>query len=349
MSNERLKKLTDKINGGGEPHYTPLTSDKIGLINGLNFYSKNHDSADSKKWALAWLKKTHPEIGKKLAGLKDFRFANRGYLCRMIDRGFVLSPDQDEALLAFFKQLTTIKQEAEKPAEPKPAPKIKIPVLKVNPCMQSLDDVTEAVMEGKAPPTLKLTDKKAEVQGVVDYCNRIIAEMTDYKEYYALSTISSLKPVLRKCRDQALTMIKTLESKKTIAVVPMRVNPTAMVKDVRFQKEDVLLGLKSVSMPSIIGARKMYAYDTKARKLRVYVSNSAQGFMFSGTTLKNFDPAKSVCKTIRKPEAFFAQFAKGITVSALNSSFKELTTAESKIESGGRFNESLIVLKVATE
>jgi hypothetical protein len=350
MSNERLKKLTDKINGGGEPSYNPLTSDKIGLINGLNFYAKNHDTADSKKWALAWLKKNHPELGKKLAGLKDYYFINRGFLCRMIDRGFVLSPEQYDSLFAFFKELADIKQEAEKPLDVRPASKTSnIPTCKINVCMQSLDDVIEAAMEEKAIPALKLSDKKAEVQEVADYCERTIAEMNDHKEYYDRSTIKKLKPVLSKCQEQALAVLKTLESKKTIAVLPKKVNPSAMVKNVRFQKEDKQLGLKSVSMLSVVGARKMYAYDTKNRKLRVYVSNSAQGFVFSGTTLKNFDPHKSVCKTVRKPEKFFAQFTKGITMSALNSAFKELTTVESKIESGGRFNENLIVLKVATE
>lgn len=329
-----------------EPTFT-LVSDRIGLINGLNFYSQNHDLADSKKWALDWLKKNHPELAKKLAEVKYYRFSNRGFLCRMMERGYNFSPEQNAALLKFFQDLA--KQEKIQEVEQKPTPQDKRPAHKINPCMQSLDDVIEAAAGGKTPPKLVLNDKKADVQEVVDYCNKIIAEMTDYKEYYSPKMIANLGPVLRKCREQGLGVIKALESKKTIIATPKKINPIAMAKNVRYQKEDKTLGIKSAAITSVIGARKLYAYDTKARKLRCYVSNSAQGFMFSGTTLKNFDPDKSICKTIRKPEEFFSKFKDGITMSALNKAFKALTTVESKIWSGGRFNENLIVLKVAAE
>lgn len=341
MNDARLKKLTDEISGGGEPTFTPLTSDRIGLIKALNYYSNNHDFTDSKNWAIVWLRKNHPDLAKKLVGLKDHHFSNRGFLCRMMERGYDFSSEQKDDLLKYFQGLTQIKQEDDENT----APEVRRSVCKINPCMQSLDDVVEAVLEGKNPPNLVLNGRKSDVQEVVDYCNKIIAEMTDFKEYYSHETISRLKPILCKCRDQGLGVIKALESKKT----PKKINPVAMVKNVRFQKDDKHLGIKSVAITSVIGARKMYAYDTKTRKLRVYVSNSAQGFMFSGTTLKNFDPLKSVCKTIRKPEEFFAKFNDGITISSLNRAFKELTTVESKILSGGRFNENLIVLKVASE
>jgi hypothetical protein len=211
------------------------------------------------------------------------------------------------------------------------------------------NEVIDSAIEGKEPPALSLNDKKADVKEMVDYCDRIITEMTESKDCYSPDAIRVLRPLLRKCREQGANMLKALTQKKTVAAAPKKINPTAMVKSVRYKKEDKALGIKSVPITSVIGARKMYAYDTATRKLRVYVANSAQGFMFSGTTLKNYDPEKSVCKTVRKPEAFFAQFASGITMRAINNAFKDLTTNESKIESGGRFNDNLIILKVAAE
>jgi hypothetical protein len=338
--------MSEKV---AEPFFTPLNSDRISLINGLNFYSREFDFSDSKRWAISWLKKKQPELAKKLTEVKDAFFNNRGFVCRMNERGYVLSSEQETNLLKFFENLVLAEQEEQEIVEKDSGSKVKVPAMKINPCLQSLNEVIDAVLEGKNPPALQLSDKKADVQEVVDYCVRTIEEMTEYGEYYSPQTIRALMPVLKKCCEQGLTILKSLENKKTSFVAPKKINPSAMVKGVRYQKEDKALGIKSVPITSVIGSRKLYAYDTKARKIRLYVSNSAQGFMFSGTTLKNFDPEKSVCKTVRKPEQFFAQFSGNITMSALNKSFKELSTTESKIESGGRFNENLIILKVASE
>jgi hypothetical protein len=332
-----------------EPVFNPLTSDRIGLIKGLNFYSSNYDYAESKKWALDWVKKNKPNMLSIPSGLKDSDFTNLGFLCRMMERGFSFSKEEMEKIERSFQDLSKLKPKKRAESAVQVKQKTALPNVKPNPCLQSLNEVIDSAIEGKEPPPLSLNDKKDDVKKMVEYCDRTIAEMTESEEYYSPDTIRVLRPLLRKCREQGMNMLKALEQNKTVTIAPKKINPIAMVKGVRFKKEEKALGIKSVPVTSVIGARKMYAYDTQTRKLRLYVSNSAQGFMFSGTTLKNYDPEKSVCKTIRKPEAFFAQFASGITMRAINNAFKALTTVESKIESGGRFNENLIILKVASE
>jgi hypothetical protein len=339
--NETYKRKNSQVEQ--EPTFTILSSDKIGLIKGLNFYSRNHDYADSKKWAIAWLKKNRADLAEKLAGLEDSYFSNRGFICRMMERGYVISPEQEADLIKYFEKLQFVKQE--EPAV-KPVIKTKSKVIEVNPCLQSLDDVIDATLEGKTPPVLTLNDNKSHVQAVVDYCERTIKEMTEYSEYYNTRTMKILKPVLQQCRDKALVMIKALENKKTITKAPKKVNPIKMTKSVRYQKEDQVLGIKSVPITSVVGARKMYVYDTKHKKLRLYVANNPQGFMFVGTTLKNYDPEKSVYKTVRKPEKFFEQFKKDDGVRSLNKLFKELATTENNIGSKGRFSENFIILGV---
>lgn len=328
-----------------EPTFTQDTSTESNLGAALNYYSQEHSWDDSKTWALAALKDEDAALAARLSSLPAPCFKNRGFLCRMKSRGFVLSEKRERELRDFFLSLTEIKLPQPEKEAKRAAPAVTV---KINAAMQSLDAQIDAAMMGEKVPALSLTDNKKEVQEVADYCEEILQEIAgDDEGYYARETVKAITPILTKAKAAADAALKTINAIKRIARTPRKIKPATMVKKVRYARECAELKLKSVAVTSVIGAKKLYAYDAKARKLRVYVSAGGRGFLFKGTTLKNFDEEKSVCKTIRKPEAFFAALGSSPSISALNKAFKGVKAKEMRISSGGRFNENLILLKVS--
>ena len=103
-------------------------------------------------------------------------------------------------------------------------------------------------------------------------------------------------------------------------------------------KEFAELKLKSAKPEDMIGAKEVWIYNTKYRKVQVYKSNT--GLAIKGTTLIGFDVVDSKSMTLRKPEDFF----KGLSIGkrALNAAFKTLKTKPAT--PNGRINEECIIL-----
>lgn len=326
---------------------------KIGLIHGLNYYAAYREPKDSKKWAIEWMKARDKEAAARLSGIKDTSFTNLGYLCRMLSRGYQADADFVERLMTRLMDLSRSKAEQVKSPVEAPARK---PVVKakqhyVNTSMCSLDDQLEIAMAGGTMGKFEFTHSvRKDLDQVVDYCKRVLKEMNDYREAYIVETIHKIRPVLKAAIVEAETLIAHIEKNKTklAPTAPKKINPTAMVKDVKHLKEIPELKLKGVGLTSIIGAKKVVAYDHKLRQLMMFVAIDSNGIMFSGTTIKNFDPKKSVRKTVRKPEALFAAIAKdGSGMSAYNKHFAALTTTDAPVASG-RTNDNMIFLKTSS-
>lgn len=343
----RAKQIDDKMIGP-EPIYSPLKSDQSYLIKGLNYYSYTHDAAKSREWALLWVNKTHPELVKSLSKVRDSDFENRGFVCRMIERGFCLSDKQEIAHHQFFinlaNQVNPVKKVVKAPVD-EPAPK-KI-INKINPCLANLDNAIQDVLENQAY-SVKTSDKKEELLELISYCDANLLDMQENPNDYILQSLRKMRTVYNEYKDYANRALKALSNQQTRLKAPVKttsINPAKMTKMVQFLKSYPELNLKSISVTGIIGGKRLYVYDVVARKIRSFTSNATAGFMFTGTTLKNFDPEKSVAKTVRNPQTFFSQFNDGILISDLHKAFKNLTTTEATTT--GRFNENLILLKVS--
>lgn len=324
---------------------------RIGLINGLNFYSANYEPKDSKIWALEWLETHDPMQAIRLKDAKDWQFSNRGFVCRMMTRGWEADAETMARINTFFHTLVPEKEQASKsPVAPPPK---KVPVKKhyINTSMCSLDDALEDAMAGKKLEkwvfAFSHTNKK-DLEEVVAYSKRILKEMNDYREAYHLDTIYAIRPVLKQAQAEAETLLAHVErTKHKVAVsAPKKINPTVMAKAVKYQREEKTLGIKSMIPSSVVGSKKCYVYDVAKRRLMLFVAVDAKGLLFSGTTIKNFDPAKSLGKTIRKPDVFFAQFKDGMSLSLLNKMYGDIAGKATPVLTG-RTNEALMFLKAS--
>ena len=115
-----------------------------------------------------------------------------------------------------------------------------------------------------------------------------------------------------------------------------------LTKSVKYCKSFTELNLISISPTEIVGASSIWIYNTKYRKLGVYVSAPNQTFSVKGTTILNINEELSVSKTLRKPEVQLNEFAKATKVT-LRKFLENITGKAASLN--GRLNEDTIILK----
>lgn len=118
-----------------------------------------------------------------------------------------------------------------------------------------------------------------------------------------------------------------------------------LVSKVKYCKDFAELKLVSVNPVDILGAQELWVYNTKTRKLGKYVPAAYQTELgVKGTSITNFDETKSVCKTLRKPDAQLKEFMKSSKVQ-LRKFLDGIKATETKLN--GRLNEDVVLLRVA--
>lgn len=149
--------------------------------------------------------------------------------------------------------------------------------------------------------------------------------------------------------DQYKKMIDDLNRLKvaTKAVRQPRVKkPKAIDKQiakVQFKKEDHDFKIASVNPVKVVGAFRLYTFNTKTRTLNELVTEDVNGFEISGTSIKNFDPGLSRSVKLRKPEEFL-QVVLNKMPKQIDVEWKKLTTKTGA--ANGRLNTDTVLLKV---
>jgi len=117
-----------------------------------------------------------------------------------------------------------------------------------------------------------------------------------------------------------------------------------LVAKLKYRKSDEPLKLVSVNPVDIIGAKELWTYNTKSRKLGKYIAAEFKDLGVKGTTITGFDEHKSVQKTLRKPADQLKEFKAAGKV-ALRKFLEDINAVDTKMN--GRINEEIILLKVA--
>ena len=117
-----------------------------------------------------------------------------------------------------------------------------------------------------------------------------------------------------------------------------------LVKKVKFMLTDAKLGITSVPPATIIGAQSCMVYNTKTRKIGMYISTTSAGLSVKGTSVTEFT-SKSMQKTLRKPLEQLKEFKEQNTQRRVESWFeKNVKTTETLLN--GRLSEDIVILKV---
>jgi hypothetical protein len=117
-----------------------------------------------------------------------------------------------------------------------------------------------------------------------------------------------------------------------------------IVGKLKYLKQNEALKLVSINPADILGAKELWVFNTKTRKLGKYIAKEYSELGVKGTSIINFDENASIQKTIRKPEEKLKEFKAAGKVQ-LRKFLDEINATDTKMN--GRINEETILLKVA--
>jgi hypothetical protein len=167
----------------------------------------------------------------------------------------------------------------------------------------------------------------------------------DLKEGYSNFKKTELKKMITYF-DQVILDCGKVNETATIGRKPRKKKektPEQLIAKMQYCPEYKDLGLTSVKPTDIIGALQLWVYNTKNRKLGVYNAEDAGGFSVKGSTIVNFSEAKSIQKTLRKPDTMLPDVIKGGKV-FLRNVMDGIRAVESKLN--GRLNKDIILLRI---
>jgi DNA-directed RNA polymerase beta' subunit len=139
--------------------------------------------------------------------------------------------------------------------------------------------------------------------------------------------------------DQIAAEAKLNKKPRAKKVVPAE----KLVAKVKFKTGDDKLGITSVPPAQIVGAQGLVIYNTKSRKIGVYIAKTSAGLGIKGTTVTEFTE-KSYQKTLRKPDVQLKEFKEQNTQKRVETWFGKIKATETVMN--GRLNEEIVLLKV---
>ena len=195
--------------------------------------------------------------------------------------------------------------------------------------------------------------KAAHARIIKDFYAKDLAEIEEallgkdeqLKEAYSHRTKAQLKKLLEFLKeiDGACTMLMQ-EAKVNKKPRATKAKPKEkIVEKLKYQKSDETMKLVSVNPADIVGAKELWVFNTKTRKLGKYVASEFNDLSVKGTGITGFSEMLSVQKTLRKPAEQLKEFKAAGKV-ALRKFLEDIKSVDIKLN--GRINEDTILLKV---
>jgi len=117
-----------------------------------------------------------------------------------------------------------------------------------------------------------------------------------------------------------------------------------LIAKMKYLKSNEQLKLVSVNATDIIGAKELWVYNIKTRKIGKYVADEYKDLSVKGTSITGYNENQSVQKTLRKPEEQLKEFKAAGKVQ-LRKFLEDIKAVDIKLN--GRINEDTILLKVS--
>jgi len=139
--------------------------------------------------------------------------------------------------------------------------------------------------------------------------------------------------------DQIAAEAKVLKKPRAKKVKPAE----ELVAKLKFKTIDDKLGVVSVPAANLIGAQAAVVFNSKTRKIGVYIAKTSAGLSVKGTSIVDFTE-KSFQKTLRKPADQLREFKEQNTQKRVSDWFGKIKSTETILN--GRMNADIMILKV---
>ena len=116
------------------------------------------------------------------------------------------------------------------------------------------------------------------------------------------------------------------------------------VSKMQYKKEDADYKIVSVNPIQIPNKNRLYTFNCKYKVVTEYVTDSPNGFIISGSTIKNFNKATSRSVTLRKPLDFLPSFLTR-TPKQIDDLWKLYITTKTFVPNG-RINKDTVLLRI---
>ena len=331
---------------------------KSALSRAFNFYNQDNDKKAARTYLKSYIK--HKNLAVNLDSVSDGDIIlTYGWLARMVMNGNVLTTQHTEKLDKYITTLPPVKDEVKVVVDKAPRPSVRD-------YMQ--DKIAEVIgeLEGQVDSFLK-EDKEFDLYNYLQansipkpYCKDIDTwarkRGTEFTEVYKTTDKDIKDGYSNISRRQQANLVKMFGSfivdlekytqfKKANRKprVAKAKPPAVQVAKIKFKKEDTELGIKSVNPSEMVGASQVWVYNVKYKRLAAYRSDSVHGIQVKGSTLQNYDPDMSECRSIRRPEAFLKILLDASKVK-LRKLLSDLTTKGYDVT--GRINDECIIVRV---
>ena len=143
--------------------------------------------------------------------------------------------------------------------------------------------------------------------------------------------------------DEFLQVMVSQQQRKTPVRRKKPQDPRKIVARLRHLQADKDLGIASINPVNILGSTEVWVYDTKRRRLGLYMSKNDGGLHVKGTSITGYDEELSYEKTLRKPEEQLALITKK-SKKALHEVVGKIRGKQMKVKT--RINPNMLLLKV---
>lgn len=349
---------------GEEPTWSEDTEDMDGaVLRAINWYVGG-DKKNYKKWTLEWMKDKNSSWTKEQ--IENARrcpqsdFKHFGHYCRMLSRGF---PETDSIKKVVDTELNSLitKGKSKKASSTTVSPSDRMreqtsefagELMEIcDKALESIRNRTDYHKTFKTKHWLEQREvgyKQAEMLG--EMFGPALAELDELvngKDKQLQEGYSFLKkPQQKQLHKFMLTLVSDCfqhcsEKKPVIKRRKRRVSRTKIASKVKFLASSKEHGVKSENPIDIIDSKKVVVYNTRYNILSVYSAKDRETMTVKGTTIQNFCPQNSFCRTIKHAEKVIR------TIKSEKSLEKVWSSQHSMIKTPtGRLNENTLIVKV---
>ena len=354
----------DSLYFGSEPEWGN-SKKELSFCRALSWYSSQKDWKDSKKYAIDYAKsiKLPKQIIEKLDESSENLFTNVGFLCRMIQRGAPL--DKADWIIGKFEQICSSKHNPSSLLVATTTQKQEVTIQdriydQSSLFISQIEDYVDSFIQTKRKINFNPYDwmtsnmvKSVHAKQICDHFKPILSEVllaiskkdSDLVEGYSNFSKNELKCYYDLINSIVEDSNKIINNSKITRKTRKKkaVSLDKKVSKVQYKKEDTEFKLVSISPTEIIGATRLWVFNTKYKRLGCYVSVDDSGFGIKGTSLLGFDDIRSTQKTLRKPLEVLPKIANGKKAD-LNKIMSTIKCKESILS--GRLNSDVVLLKV---